>query len=62
MKKLLLAATAMLAFAGTANASGWQAYYDCGNGVVPIVSGWHGKLWLEIDENHKTLFEEKNFF
>jgi hypothetical protein len=47
MKKILLAAIASLALAGTANASGWQTYFDCGNKVVPIVSGWHGKMWFE---------------
>ena len=62
MKKLLLAATALLALADAANASGWQAYYDGGNGVVPIISGWHGKMWLSVDENHGVIFEDKKFY
>jgi hypothetical protein len=61
-KLLLAAAFAAAAFVPTAHASGWQEYYDCGNGVVPIISGWHGKMWLDVDENHKTVLESKKFF
>jgi hypothetical protein len=33
MRKFLLAAVAVLALAGSANASGWHSDYDCGHGV-----------------------------
>jgi hypothetical protein len=62
MRKLLLATATVLALAGTANASGWYAYYDCGNGVVPIISGWRGKMWLSVQDNQNAILEDKKFF
>jgi hypothetical protein len=59
MKKIFLAAAAFVALTGAANASGWSEYFDCGNGVVPIIVGWHGKIWLNIEENHQTVLEDK---
>ena len=62
MKKLLLATAVTLATLSRAHASGWQAYYDCGNGVVPIISGWRGKMWLSVEDDHKTIFADKKFY
>jgi hypothetical protein len=61
MKKLLLAGSAVLALSASAHASGWEAYYDCGNGVVPIFGGWHGKTWLSVEANHKVILDERMF-
>jgi hypothetical protein len=44
-----------------AHASGWLAYYDCGNGVVPIFGGWHGKYWLTVEGNRKVILDEGIF-
>jgi hypothetical protein len=63
MKKLLFAAVFIAAaFISPAQASGWQEYFDCGNGVVPIIDGWHGKMWFNVDQNHKAIIEDKKFF
>jgi len=62
MKKILLATATLLALAGSAHASGWQTYYDCGNRVVSIISGWHGKMWLSVQEDQTVILEDKKFF
>jgi hypothetical protein len=62
MKKILLATATFLALAGSAHASGWQTYYDCENRVVAIISGWHGKMWLDVQDNQKVILEDKKFF
>ena len=62
MKKLLLATVTLLSLAGSAHASGWRNYFDCGNRVVAIISGYHGKMWLDVHDNHKTILEDKIFF
>jgi hypothetical protein len=53
MKKLLLA-TVIALVPLTAHASGWQSDFDCGEGVVAIGSGWHGRMFLDIEDNGKT--------
>jgi hypothetical protein len=59
----LFAAAALVVVLGAAPAaaSGWLDYYDCGNGVVPIFGGWHGKTWLTIEGNHKLILDEGVF-
>jgi hypothetical protein len=54
MKKLLLA-TVIALVPLTAHASGWQLYYNCGEGVVVIIGGWRDKLFLTIEDNGKEL-------
>lgn len=64
MRKLLLAATAVLALAGSANASGWVSDYDCGHGVVATLSGWRGQIEFGIGGDgiktaNKMIFNHK---
>jgi hypothetical protein len=55
--RTLIAAAFVAVACGPACASGWTAYYDCGNGVVPIFGGWHGKTWISgVEADHKTIF------
>jgi hypothetical protein len=56
------AALALVALSGTANASGWQEYFDCRNGVVSVIIGWKAKMWLSVEKNHKSIFESGKFF
>src|SRR4249920_2836010 len=61
MLKLLATAIALLTITPAAHASGWTAYYNCGKGVVPIFGGWHGKTWMSVEGNHKTIRDEEIF-
>ena len=56
--------TALFLFAAVpAYARGWEAYYDCGEGVVAVFAGWHGKTWLGgVEENHKLILEGNDVF
>jgi hypothetical protein len=49
MKKLLLVIAALLMVAPEAHASGWVSDYDCGSGVTASLSGWHGKIWFDME-------------
>lgn len=60
MKRLMLTA-ALLLLSVPAHASGWLDYYDCGDGVVPIFGGWHGKTWLTVEANHELILDEGIF-
>jgi hypothetical protein len=62
MRKLLLATTILAATVLLAAASGWHSYYDCGQGVVAIIDGWHGKMWLNIDENGKSISTDDKIY
>ena len=61
VKKLLIAAAILCVAPAAANASGWVAEYDCGDGVVATFGGWHGKTWLTVEGNHKIIREEELF-
>jgi hypothetical protein len=53
----------LLALAGTANASGPQSYYNCGDGAVVIISEWHGKMFLDVEDNGKNIGgSQKKFY
>jgi hypothetical protein len=60
MRKFLVTA-AVLCISLPAHASGWYDYYDCGDGVMAIFSGWHGKTWMSVEGNHKIIREEEIF-
>jgi hypothetical protein len=56
VKKFLIAAALCVVAPAAANASSWTAYYDCGQGVVPMFGGWHGKTWIDgVEENHEII-------
>jgi hypothetical protein len=41
-----------------AHASGWQSYYDCGDGVVSKFGGYHGTSWVIVEDDHTKIYEE----
>jgi hypothetical protein len=58
VRKLLIALCASVALAAPAHASGWQALYNCGDGVVSKFGGYHGTSWVIVEANHTSIYEE----